>query len=135
MQGGYKMTITKTFDEIFDHLYNLYQGEWIQIQVKKDGLLISKFNAHVKDLKIRPLNNKHLQQSLGIKGKDKIGSMVIRGSHTLKGNIEDCLNIPFKLGYNTMDAHFVTQNASIETCGFEFVFRKLTSKEIKLLIS
>ncbi|MCK4260894.1 MAG: hypothetical protein KAX49_18090 [Halanaerobiales bacterium] len=129
------MNIAKTFDEIFEQLHHLFQGEWIEIEVKKDGLLISKFNAHVKDLKIRPLHNKSLSRNLGIEGKNKIGIMVIIGSHTHNGKVTDCLNIPFKLGFDTMDAHFIHQNVLIETLGYEFTLHKLNAREIKTLIS
>ncbi|AZR74625.1 hypothetical protein BBF96_15330 [Anoxybacter fermentans] len=127
------MKITKTFDEIFDQLHHLYKGKWIQIQVKKDGLILSNFSVQVKDLQIRPLEDKGLCRRLGLKRKEKLGSIVIKGSHTENGQVVDCLNIPFKLGFDTMDAHFLRKNVSIETCGFEFILRKLSPKEIRTL--
>lgn len=122
------MAITKTFDEIFEQLYHLYKEKWIQIEVKKANLVISNFRVYVKDLQIHPLDDKKFLKQMGLKKREKLGSMVIIGSSSHKGKVFNCLNIPFKLGFNTMDAHFVKNNVSIESCGFKFTFHKLAIK-------
>lgn len=124
------MKITKTFDDIFDQLYHLYKDKWIQVQVQEDGLTLSNFSVKVSDLQIKELKDKKLRKRLGLKRKEKMGSIVIKGSQSPNGKITDCVNIPFKLGMNTMDAHFVNNKVLIESCGFEFSMRKLSSKEI-----
>lgn len=127
------MNITKTFDDIFDQLHHLYKSHWIEVQVKKDGLLLSHFSIHVKDIEIRPLDDQKLRRRFDVKGKNRLGTIVILGSHTLKGVAHESLNIPFKLGFDTMDAHFVKSNVSIESCGLEFLIRKLSSREVQTL--
>lgn len=127
------MKITKTFDEIFDQLHHLYKNKWIEVQVKKDGLLLSHFSVHVKGIEIRPLEDQKLRRRLGLKSKDKLGAIVILGSHSQQGTAQESLNIPFKLGFDTMDAHFMQSNVSIESCELEFVLRKLSSSEVSAL--
>lgn len=127
------MKTTRTFDEIFEQLHHLYKNKWIEVQVKKDGLLLSHFSIHVKAVEIRPLDDQKLRRRLGLKGKDQLGTIVIYGSHTFKGVAQESLNIPFKLGFDTMDAHFVQSNVSIESCGLEFLIRKLSSREVRTL--
>lgn len=123
--------ISRTFDEIFDQLHNIYKGEWVHIQVKKDGLILSNFYTHIRDLQIRPLDDKGWRKNLGLSRKDKLGSIVIQGSATSGGRPLETVQIPFKLGFETMVANFVRQSVEIETCGFEFAMRKLTSRELR----
>lgn len=121
----------KTFDDIFDQLHSLYKNEWVQIQVKKDGLTVSNFSTHVKDLKICPLEDRTFRRQLGLNRSDKLGSIVLLGGHTLNCKATETLHIPFKLGFDTMIAHINRGHAEIETCGFTFVLRKLTSREVR----
>lgn len=125
------MGITRTFDEIFDQLYSLYNGEWLHVEVKKDGFTLSNFHTYVRDIKICPLEDRELKRRLGMGRSDKLGSIIILGSHTVQGKPTDTLQIPFKLGFDTMTAHFTREQAEIETCGFEFSLRKLTTRERK----
>lgn len=127
------MSIAKTFDEIFDQLHNLYKGEWVQVQVKKDGLTVSTFSTHVNDLKICPLDDRAFRRYIGVNRSEKLGSIMLSGSHTPTGRAMETLQIPFKLGFNTMIAHITRGQSEIETCGFEFILRKLTSREVRAM--
>ena len=125
--------ISRTFDEIFDQMHDLYKGEWVHIQVKKDGLKLSNFTTYVRDLKICPLDERTFRKNLGVNRKEKLGSIVISGSATPNSRAMEVTQIPFKLGFDTMVANFLRQNVQIETCGFEFAIRRLTSREIRAL--
>lgn len=127
------MSMAKTFDDIFDQLHSLYKGEWVQVQVKKDGLTVSNFSTYVSDLKICPLDERSFRRHLGLNRSEKLGSIVVFGSHTPGGKTGETLQIPFKLGFNTMIAHITRGCAEIETCGFDFALRKLTSREIRAI--
>ncbi len=124
------MIITKTFDEVFDQLYYSFKGKWIQIQIKKEGLILSDFTVCVTDLEIRPLEDRTLLKKMGLSRKDKLGSMVIKGTNTPGGKVIDCLNIPFKLGFDTVNARFTKANVSIGTCGFEFKIKQVSRAKI-----
>lgn len=117
------MNNPKTFEEVFERLYQLYQGRWIQVQIKKAGLSLSKFHILVHKLQIRPLENQQLRKNLGLNRREKLGSIVIFGSNVAGGKDLACLNIPFKLGFNTVDARFTKNQVTIKTCDFEFSFQ------------
>lgn len=124
------MRRSKTFDEVFDQLYDLYKGKWIQVQVKKEGLLLSDFAIHVEDLEIRPLENQRLLKKMGLSRKDKLGAMVFKGNHKPGEKAVESLNIPFKLGFDTVDAYFIKNNVAITSCGFEFKIKGISRMRI-----
>lgn len=123
------MNNLETFDEVFEQLYHLYQGRWIQVQTKRAGLTLSDFPMLVQKLQIRPLNSQQLRKKLSLNPQEKFGLIVIQGSTIPGGKITTCLNIPFKLGFNTVDARVTSNFVLIKTCGFEFSLSKLTAKK------
>ena len=121
------MNKLKTFDEVFEQLYHLYQERWVQVQTKRAGLILSNFQMLIKKLQIRPVNNQKLKKNLSLNPQEKFGLIVILGSTIPGGKVRACLNIPFKLGFDTVDARLTNNHASIQTCGFEFNISKLTA--------
>ena len=117
----------KTFDEVFEQLYHLYRGRWVQVQAKRAGLTLSTFQMLVKKLQIRPINDQKLQKTLSLNPQEKFGLIVILGSTIPGGKVKACLNIPFKLGFDTVDARLPDNHLSIKTCGFEFNLSKLNA--------
>ena len=47
-----------TFEEIFNKLYEDYQGQKVKITTKQDGIRISSFETTIHDIEIKPLNKK-----------------------------------------------------------------------------
>lgn len=50
-----------TFEEIFNKLYEDYQGQKVKITTKQDGIRISSFETTIHDIEIKPLNKKRVE--------------------------------------------------------------------------
>ncbi|NLJ84598.1 MAG: hypothetical protein GX336_06790 [Halanaerobiaceae bacterium] len=114
-----------TFEEIFNKLHEDYRGQMVKITTKQDGIRISSFQTTIHEIEIKPLNKKE-SKKWAAKEK-KVGLIIIKESHR-----NNCVNIPFLLGFNTMAATFLKDAVIINSLNMEFVIKKIKSNS-KLL--
>ncbi len=113
------------FEEIFNKLYEDYQGKSVNVITKQDGVNITSFHTCINNIDIKPLNKKK-SKKWNQQGK-KVGLIVIQEKYS-KNNF----NIPFLLGFNTMSATFLKSGVIINTLNMEFIIKK-NQKGKKLL--
>ncbi|MFI5359104.1 MAG: hypothetical protein ACHQYO_03570 [Halanaerobiales bacterium] len=114
-----------TFEEIFNKLYEDYQGQKVKITTKQDGIRISSFETTIHDIEIKPLNKKESRK--WARKEKKVGLIIIKEKYN-----NNCVNIPFLLGFNTMAATFLNDGVIINSLNMEFIIRKIKSRK-KLL--
>lgn len=119
------MTQLSTFEEIFNKLHEDYQGQYVKVVTKQDGVDIASFHTYIDNIDIKPLN-KRQSKKWNKKGK-KVGLIVVKEKYS-KNNF----NIPFLLGFNTMKATFLKNGVTISSLNMEFIIKKTKAKK-KLL--
>lgn len=110
-----------TFEDIFNKLLEEYRGVEVEVVTKQDGLIISCFTTTLNNILIKPLNKK--QSKKWSQQGEKIGLLVIEAKKN-----KNTFNIPFILGYNTMNAVFLSNGATIQTLELEFVIKKISGR-------
>lgn len=113
-----------TFEDIFNLLLKDYRGFNVEVEIKQDGVQISCFRTTIDNIVIKPLEKRHQKKWVN-KGR-QVGLMVIKESYN------NNLNIPFILGFNTMDAVFLKNGVTISTLNLEFVIKKKSKQKKKL---
>lgn len=111
-----KMT---TFEDIFNRLASEYIGNQVEIITNQDGVEISNIRTKIRDIEIIPLNKR--KNKKWCKSGKKVGLIKIRGNRGIKSSK---INIPFLLGFNTMEAYFIKDRVNIKTYNMEFIIRK-----------
>lgn len=119
------MVELSTFEEIFNKIYQDYQGEKVNVITKQDGVNIANFQTCIDKIDIKPLS-KRQSKKWNQKGK-KVGLIIIKEKYS-KNN----LNIPFLLGFDTMKAIFLKNGVTISTLNMEFVIKKIKTRRKKL---
>lgn len=114
-----------TFEEIFNKLYEDYQGENVNVITKQDGIDITNFQTIINNIDIKPLNKR--QSKKWNQQGEKVGLIVIQEKYS-----KNKFNIPFLLGFNTMKATFLKNGVIINSLNMEFIIKK-TKKSKKLL--
>ncbi|MGM0409863.1 MAG: hypothetical protein ACQEQF_03790 [Bacillota bacterium] len=113
-----------TFEDIFNKLIKDYINQEVEIESKQNGLKITKLKTKIKKIEIIPLNKRKSKK--WCKSNKKVGLIKITGRKLIKSTV---INIPFLLGFNTMEAHFTQKGVHIKTYNMEFVIRKKTTKK------
>lgn len=112
-----------TFEDVFNRLIKSFQGKMIEIKTKQSGINISHFSTHIDNIVIKPTakktDNKSTNKKTGV-----ISLQKKKGNH-----YTTVLNIPFILGFNTMQAYFTDNGALIKTLDLEFKIKKLSKKQ------
>lgn len=114
-----------TFEEIFNKLYDEYKDQKVKVTTKQEGIKISSFQTTIHKIEIKPLNKK--QSKKWTNKENKVGLIIIKEKYS-----HNNFNIPFLLGFNTMDATFLSDGVIINSLNMEFVIKKTKAKR-KLL--
>ncbi len=113
------------FEEIFNKLYEEYQGESVNVITKQDGVNITSFHTRINNIDIKPLGKKK-SKKWNQEGQ-KVGLIVMQEKYS-----NNNFNIPFLLGFNTMKATFLKNGVIINSLNMEFIIKKI-KKNKKLL--
>ncbi len=114
-----------TFEDIFNQLLKDYRGFTVEVETRQDGVRISRFQTNIDNIVIKPLT-KQCYKKWPTRGQ-KVGLIVIKEVFT-----NNNLNIPFLLGYNTMNAVFLKNGVTIKTLNLEFAIKKVSKQRKQL---
>lgn len=117
MEEKFNMTTLSTFEDIFNKLIVEYQNQQVTVLTKQNGIPIANFQTTIENIIIQPLE----ENSSG----NKIGLMVVN-----EKNNKNNFNIPFTLGFNTMEGIFIKDGAIIKTLDIEIIIRKRSKKKL-----
>ncbi|ACL70946.1 hypothetical protein [Halothermothrix orenii] len=111
-----------TFEDIFNKLIKEYKGKRVEIQTSQNGVPIASLTTRIEDIVIKPVNRKKIKK-WNSDGR-KIGLMVIQ-----EKNKQNRISIPFKLGYNTMEAIFLKNGVTIKSLDMKFIIKRYGRKK------
>jgi hypothetical protein len=114
-----------TFEDIFNKLMIEYRGKKVEINTRQDGVNIASFITTIDNIQIQPLNKTQKDN------RKKVG--LIKIQNRKKTQKKTSINIPFILGFNTMNAVFLKNGVTIKTMNMEFIIKKIPSKWNKQL--
>jgi len=114
-----------TFEDIFNQLLKDYRGFTVEVETRQDGVRISCFQTTIDNIVIKPLD-KQYHKKWHTRGQ-KVGLITIKERFN-----NNNLNIPFILGFNTMNAVFLTNGVTIKTLNLEFTIKKLSKQRKQL---
>lgn len=110
------MTNLSTFEDIFNKLIVDYQGQQVQVVTKQNGIPIANFRTTIDNIKIKPLKEGQAEKKIGL---------IIVNEKDNKNNF----NIPFTLGFNTMEGIFIKNSVIIRTLDMEFIIKRKNRKK------
>ncbi|MFW5991906.1 MAG: hypothetical protein ACOCQN_01795 [Halanaerobiaceae bacterium] len=111
------MKTMTTFEDVFNELYSIFYQKTVQIIIRKNGMQLTSIITRVDQIKIKPAAN------CSDKTDHKTGMIIIQCKN--KNNYVPVVSIPFKLGFNTMNAFFNNKRALVRSFDVEFCFWKL----------
>ena len=106
-----------TFEDIFNQLLKEYRGLDTIVEIRQANIKITKFATTIDHIFIKPLSQKQSQKWK--KGREKIGLIIIQ-----QRDKKNTVQIPFILGFHTMNAVFIKNGVTIKTLNMEFIIRK-----------
>ncbi len=113
-----------TFEDIFNKLANEYIESEVEIESRQKGVEITKLKTKINKIEIIPLNKKKSKK--WCKTGKKVGLIKISGKKRIKSAT---INIPFLLGFDTMEAYFSNKGVHIKTYNMQFIIRKKGRKK------
>lgn len=114
-----------TFEDVFNKLTDDYMGLKVEVETKQDNLNITNFTTTIDDIIIKPLNK--MQSKKWNKEGKKIGLIVFK-----EKSRKVSFNIPFILGFNTINAVFLKNGVIIKSLNMEFIIKKNNRREKRL---
>lgn len=114
-----------TFEDVFNILTDDYMGLKVEVETRQDNLNITNFTTTIDDIIIKPLNK--MQSKKWNKEGKKIGLIVFK-----EKSRKVSFNIPFILGFNTMNAVFLKNGVIIKSLNMEFIIKKNNRREKRL---
>ncbi|MFW6266283.1 MAG: hypothetical protein ACOC21_01830 [Halanaerobiales bacterium] len=115
------------FEDIFNKIIKEFQGKEVEISSRQDGVNITTMTSTIVSVRIKPLS-KRKSKKWNKKGQ-KVGLIIISGRKKWR---KTKINIPFLLGYNTMEAVFLKKGATIKTFDMEFTIKKKAAQKRQL---
>lgn len=114
-----------TFEDVFNKLTDDYMGQKVEVETRQDNLNITNFTTTIDDIIIKPLNK--MQGKKWNKEGKKVGLIVFK-----EKSRKVSFNIPFILGFNTMNAVFLKNGVIIKSLNMEFIIKMNNRREKRL---
>ena len=111
-----------TFEDIFNKLLQDYQGRTVEVETRQNGVRLSSFITTIDEIKIKALDKKNCKK-WSVDNKH-IGLLLIE-----EGFKNSKFSIPFILGFNTMQAIFLENGATISSLNLEYIIKKRDRKQ------
>lgn len=111
-----------TFEDVFNRMIETFKGTQVEVLTRREGISLSRLSTRVDRVTINPVE-------CTANGK-KIG--VISIQKKINNHFETAANIPFILGFDTMQAYFTEKGSLIKTLDLEFKIRNTAEKKRRL---
>lgn len=129
------MTSMTNFEDIFNKLITRFKGLTINVSLKQNGLRMASFSFSPDSIKIKPLNKrndnfgKQTVHNDKLTKNKKIGLIIFYEKQQEK--LQKKLQIPFILGFNTMEATFSSKGATINSLGINIIIQNTKKNHTK----
>ncbi|MFW6238359.1 MAG: hypothetical protein ACOC5A_03910 [Halanaerobiales bacterium] len=111
-----------TFEDVFNKIIDSFKGQRVEIHTRQEGISLARLSTRVDRITINPAED--------FSEKKKIGLISLQ--RKVNNHFETAVNIPFILGFDTMQAYFTNQGSLIKTLNLEFKIRKTAERKKRL---